>query len=187
MATTHSAYRERVHNALGRWPELAWLNRFLQTPQPATVYDETIAQIFDLDDSHFTTSGQEATAGSLSEALNVEQTGRLRVVLVVHGDSWDVDRDIVDVVCSKYSLDPRFVSKHFDYPGILNEGNCPRDIYEAIQNVNEDYLTHEYSWDIGGEVFSQMSTKLGLCFSFAYQKECLSMAIHEEDLNTTRE
>ena len=187
MAINHSAYRERVHNALGRWPELAWLNRFLQTPKPATVRDDTAAQIFDLHDTHFTTSGQEATAGSLSEALNVEQTGRLRVVMVSHGASWDVDRDIVDVVCTKYSLDPRFVAKHFHYPDIRCEHSHPRDINEAIRKVNEDCYHHKYSWDLGGEVFSQLSTKLGLCFFFAYQRECLSMAIHEEDLNTTRE
>ena len=189
MATTHSAYRDRVHNALGRWPELAWLKRFLQTPKPATGQeDETVAQIFDLNDSHFTTSGPEAIATSFSEALEVEQTGRLRVVLISHGFSWDVDRDLVDVVCSKYSLDPRFLAKHFDYPSIRYEANCPRDLRDAEERVNFNYYNEvEYPWDLGGEVFSQLSTKLGLCFFFAYQNECLSVAIHEEDLHTTRE
>lgn len=186
METTHSSYRERVHSALGRWPELAWLNRFLQTPKPATVEDETAAQIFDLDGTHFTTSGQEASAISLSQALNVEQIGRLRVVLVSHGDSWDVDRDIVDVVCTKYSLDPRFVAKHFDYPKIRFEDNCPRDLFSAIKRVNNS-SRNKYTWDLGGEVCSQLSTKVGLCFFFAYEKECLSVALHEEDLNTTRQ
>ncbi|MDI1492664.1 MAG: hypothetical protein OHK93_004446 [Ramalina farinacea] len=152
MATTHSAYRERVHNALGRWPELAWLNRFLQTPKPSTVRDETIAQILDLHDTHFTTSGEEASATSLSQALDVEQTGRLRIVLISHGDSWDVDRDIVDVVCSKYSLDPRFVAKHFDYPWIRYEGNCPPDLFKAIERVDDDSYTNKYTWDLGGEM-----------------------------------
>ena len=31
---------------------------------------------------------------------------QVRLVLVCHRDSWDVDRDIVDVACSEYDLDP---------------------------------------------------------------------------------
>lgn len=188
MATTHSAYRDSVNSALGRWPELAWLNRLLQTPKPSTVQDETVAQIFDLHGAYFRTSGPEASPTSLSQALDVEHFERLRVVLISHGDSWDVDRDLLDVVCSKYSLDPRFLAKHLDYPKIRCESNRPRDLRNAVESVNEHYyLSAGYTWNLGGEVFSQLSTTLGSCFSFAYEKECLSIAVHEEDHKVTRE
>jgi len=83
------------------------------------------------------TSGSDGTAASLSQDLEIEAWGsRLRVILVGHGESWDVDRDSVDLICSRYSLGPRFVAKHFDYQGIQDEENCPQDLRRALNSLS---------------------------------------------------
>ncbi len=112
--------------------------RYLQTPVPADG-DRTSGQVFELIGNGFVTSGIDGTAASLSQSLDVEAQGsRLRIILIGHGKSWDVDRDIVDPICSRYSLDLRFVAKHFHYPGVEYEPNCPRDIPLALEEVNHD-------------------------------------------------
>ncbi|KAL8917771.1 MAG: hypothetical protein Q9208_007752 [Pyrenodesmia sp. 3 TL-2023] len=126
------------------------------------------------------------TAGDFSQALDIEADGsRLRIVLLGHGPSWDVDRDMVDVVCSKYQVDPRFLVRHFDYITVQEEENCPGDIADAIAAVDEDYFENKYTWNLGGEVMSPLSMQLGSCFFFAYAAQCLSVAIHEEGHKVT--
>ncbi|KAL8716988.1 MAG: hypothetical protein Q9225_005724 [Loekoesia sp. 1 TL-2023] len=185
MSTTFSAYRDLVNKSLSRWPELSWLNRFLQTPKPADG-DETFTHVFELVGVRLVECQNDGTAASLSRALESEaHNSRLRIVLIGHGDSWDVDRDILDVVCSKYSVDPRFLARHFDYPGIQFEKNCPRDFRHAIQEVSQD-CNKQYTWDLGGDVMSHLSLQqLGSCFLFAYDSESLSLATHQEDLKVT--
>ncbi|KAL8822560.1 MAG: hypothetical protein Q9191_006706 [Dirinaria sp. TL-2023a] len=179
MPTRFSAYRDSIRSSLSKWPEFSWLNRFLQTPKQADG-DKTSAYVFELIGNRFVASQADDTAASLSQAIDFEVQGsRLRVLLVVHGESWDVDRDIVDLVCSKYSIDPRFVARHFGYPRNQWEKNCPGDLRHAIQEYDL-YSTGECSWDLGGDVMSSLSMQLGSCFYFSYENECLSLAVHRE-------
>lgn len=95
MSTTFSAYRDSINKSLSSWPELSWLNRFLQTPKPADG-DKTFAHVFKLVGGRLLESPNYGTAASLSRALEREaRNSRLRIVLIGHGDSWDVDRDIL--------------------------------------------------------------------------------------------
>ncbi|KAL8685603.1 MAG: hypothetical protein Q9218_007658, partial [Villophora microphyllina] len=71
------------------------------TPTPAD-RDATSAQIFDLTSDRFVASDIHNTAASFAQALEVEaQKSRLRVILIGYLESWDVNRDIVDVLCSR--------------------------------------------------------------------------------------
>lgn len=181
MEVNFSSYRDSINASLRQWPELSWLNRFLQTPTPANG-DKTSVHVFELLDNHFVESGTDSTAASLSQVLEVNvQSSRLRIVLICHGNSWDVDRNIVDIVCSKYSVDPRFVAKHFDYPDIRFEKNCPQDLRSAVNKVNDHYSENKYIWELGGDVMFPLSVQLGSCFSFAYQMNCLSLAVCQKD------
>ncbi|KAL9620226.1 MAG: hypothetical protein Q9160_005235 [Pyrenula sp. 1 TL-2023] len=175
-----STYRDSIRASLIHWPELTWLNRFLQTSKPDDG-DKTFAHVFELIDNRFVGSEAQTNATSFAQAIEANVPGsRLRLVLICHGQSWDVDRDIVDVVCSKYDIDPRFVAKHFDHPAIRYERHCPRDLRRALNEVDEDFFQSEYTWDLGGDVMSPLSFQLGSCYYFAYEKECLSLAIHPE-------
>ncbi|KAL8705278.1 MAG: hypothetical protein Q9201_001609 [Fulgogasparrea decipioides] len=186
MSTEFSAYRDSVHRSLNQWPELSWLDRFLRTSTPANG-DPTSPQVFDLIGNRFVASETDGTAASFSQALGVEaQDSRLRLVLVGHGESWDVDRDIVDVLCSRYSIDPRFVAQHFEHPGIRFEKNCPRDICLALDEVDKDFFINRYTWDLGGDVMFLSSAQLGSYFFLTYMSEGLSLAVHNEDLRVTR-
>ncbi|KAI4113106.1 MAG: hypothetical protein LQ338_008233 [Usnochroma carphineum] len=189
MSTQFSTYRDAINRSLHEWPELTWLNRFLQAPSPADGHG-TSAQIFELIGTRFRNRfaafESDGTAAAFSQALEVEtKDSRLRIVLIGHGESWDVDRDIIDVVCSKYNVDPRFLAKHFDYPDIRWEKNCPPDIRLAVENVNRDYIENKYTWDLGGDVMSPLSMQLDSCFFFAYDTQSLSLAIHREDDKVT--
>jgi len=169
MSKQFSTYRHSISASLGKWPELSWLNRFLQTPTPADG-DRTSAQVFELIGNAFVTSGIDGTAASLLQDLEVEAPGsRLRVILIGHGQSWDVDRDIVDLICSRYGLDPRFVARHFDYPRILYERNRPRDFRLALENANHGPYEDTYTWDLGGDVMSSLSIQPDSCFFFSYE------------------
>ena len=180
MSTKFSTYRDLVRSSLSKWHELSWLARFLQTPKPADG-EGTSAHVFELIENHFVASQTDGTAASLSQALEVEaQDSRLRIVLLAHGDSWDVDRDLVDIVCSRYRIDPRFVAQHFDYPSIDREKNCPRDLRLAIDELRQRTYRDQYPWDHGGDVMSSLSMQLGSSFFFSYKKECLSLAVHQE-------
>lgn len=186
MSTSFSTYRDAIsRSSLTHWPELSWLSRFLQTPKPASG-DETSAKIFDLVDDRLLESNDVDTAASLSQALESQvPDSRLRLVLVGHGDSWDVDRDMLDVVCNKYDVDPRFLAKHLDYPTIRCEKHCPSHLRHAVQSADDDFLLNGYSWDLGGEIMSHLSLQLGSCFFFAYASECLSLMVLQEDLRVT--
>lgn len=130
-----SAYRDSLRAHASQWPELSWLDRFLHAPKPANG-DGTSARVFELIGNRFIKSEVDGTAASFSKAIEAEaHNSRMRIVLVSHGQSWDVDRDFVDIVCSKYRLDPRFVANHFDYPGIRDEKNHPRDLRLRIDKV----------------------------------------------------
>lgn len=180
-----SAYRDSIRTSLSHWPELAWLNRFLQTAKPNDG-DRTFAHVFELIDNHFVASEAQFTATSLAQAIETKvQASRLRIVLICHGQSWDVDRDIVDVVCSKYSIDPRFMARHFNHSAIRFERNCPGDIGVALQRVDHLSFNNQYSWDLGGEIMSPLSMQSGSCFFFAYEGECLSLAVHRERFQDT--
>ncbi|KAL8725697.1 MAG: hypothetical protein Q9181_006315 [Wetmoreana brouardii] len=180
MSTVFSAYRDSVRRSLNQWPELSWLDRFLHTPKPANG-DATSAQVFDLIGNRFVASEPHGTAPSFSQALGVEaQDSRLRLVLVGHGESWDVDRDIVDVICSRYSIDPRFVAQHFDYQHIRREKTCPRDLRLALEKVDANYYLNKYTWDLGGDVMFSSSAQLGSFFSLTYETEGLSLAVHNQ-------
>ena len=180
MAGQFSAYRDCIKDSLSRWPEFSCLNRFLQTSKPANAH-ATSAHIFDLVDNRLVPTGTDYSAASFSENLAVQVQGsRVRVVLICHGDSWDVDREIVDVACSNYGIDPRFVARHFDHSQIRFEKNCPRDLLDSIEEVNNNYYEHRYSWDHGGLLMSPLSVQLGSCYSIAYKTDCLSIAVHHE-------
>lgn len=161
--------------------------RYLQTPVPADG-DRASGQVFELIGNGFVTSGIDGTAASLSQSLDVEAQGsRLRIILIGHGKSWDVDRDIVDPICSRYSLDLRFVAKHFHYPGVEYEPNCPRDIPLALEEVNHDPYPNQYTWHLGGDTMSSLTIQPGSCFFFSYKDKCLSLAIHQNDPKVTCE
>ena len=186
MSAEFGSYRETVRKCAAKWPELEWIHRFLQTPKPADAND-TYAQTFDFIDSSVVESDVFRTPRLFSETLNNPLPGSsLRVVLVCHGDSWTVDRDIVDVACAKYDLDPRFVSQHFDYPYAKWEKNCPRDISKALAAVDDHYFENKYTWSLGGAIISSLSLQLSGHFCFAYKHECLSLKVLEEASGTTR-
>lgn len=185
MSTSFSEYRDSINRSLGDWPQLSWLNRLLQTRKPVDE-DATLGKIFELIGDRCVGSRTYKSAADFSQALDVERNdSQLRIVMIGHGRSWDVDRDMIDVVCSKYDVDPRFLVKHFDYPTVQWEKNCPGDISSGINDVNNDYYKNTYTWDLGGEVLSPLSIQSGSCFFFAYDDQCLSLAIHEEDHRVT--
>lgn len=167
MSTPFSSYRDAITRSfLARWPELSWLSRFLETPKP-TNSDETSARIFDLVGDRLLESGNVDTVASLSQALETRSSdSRLRLVFVGHGDSWDVDRDILDVVCKRYDVDPRFLAKHLDYPTIRYEQHCPPQLYRAIKSADQDFYLNKYTWDLGGEISSRFVSAAGILFLF---------------------
>lgn len=186
MSTPFSTYRDSINRSLSHWPELSWLDRLLQTPKHATG-DKTSAQVFDLVGNRLLESSNVDTAASSSQALGSQAPdSRLRLVLVGHGDSWDVDRDMLDVVCSRYRVDPRFLARHLDYPTVHYEKHCPPQIKAAVE-VNRDFFLNKYTWELGGDIMSHLSLHLGSCFFFAYASEGLSLTIHREDHKVTRE
>ena len=183
MSTDIPSYRQRIAWSLSNWPELSWLHRFLQTPTPANG-DYTYANVFELIGHHFVAVSHDGDGVPLSQALEDRaEDSRLRLVLITHGDSWDVDRDVVDTVCNKYSLDPRFVARHFDYPDIQHELNCPEDLYHAIDRL---YTKDDYPWELGGDLMFSLSMELKSCFFITYMTECLSFAIHQQENRSTR-
>ncbi|KAI4147067.1 MAG: hypothetical protein L6R39_003248 [Caloplaca ligustica] len=189
MSTRFSTYRDSINKSLGKWPELSWLNRLLQTPKPADG-DETTAQIFDLVGSRFCASDVYRTAELFSQGIETKvRDSWLRLVLVGHGQSWDVDRDMIDVACDKFDVDPRFLAKHFDYLTIKWEKRCPPDIRSAFNNYSTftdgDFHEDEHFWDLTSDILSALSMRPGSCFFFAYEDQCLSLAIHPEDENVT--
>ncbi|KAL9059752.1 MAG: hypothetical protein Q9162_001053 [Coniocarpon cinnabarinum] len=186
MSNEFSKYRDALRDCVRRWPELVWVHRFLQTSKPANV-DSTYAQTFDFYDGRVAASDVFYDPASFSAALVRQvQSSRLRLVLVCHGESWDIDRDIVDVMCSRYDLDPRFVSQHFDYPDVKFERNCPRDISDAHKAADHDYYENKYEWKMGGSLLPPWSLQLDSHFRFAYRRECLSLKILREESGATR-
>ncbi|KAF2237992.1 hypothetical protein EV356DRAFT_332540 [Viridothelium virens] len=178
-------YRDSVRESLDEWPELSWLNRFLQTPSPVGG-SETSAQVFDLIGTHFIASPIDGTPGSLANMLNTQsQDSRFRVVLLCHGDSWNVERDVVDVIGDRYDVDPRVMAKHFDYREIKRESNCPVDIRQGLVNVDRDYISNKYTWKLGGDLICSLSTPLNSWFSFNYDHECLSFVVRKDSSKTT--
>jgi hypothetical protein len=82
--------------------------------------------------------------GHYTELWHPFSKSRLKAVVVSLGDSWDVGRDMVDVVSTRFDLDPRILMGHFDYSYCLKEANCPLD----IDSRREEGLTATlYTWD----------------------------------------
>ena len=174
MSAEFSSYRDSIRSSLKSWPELSWLSRFLQTPKPAGG-DKTSAQVFNFIGNRFIASESNSTAASIFKATEDDTEGSLlRIVVISHGKSWDVDRDIIDAVCSRYGVDPRFIASHFDYSTIWDEENYPSDLHE-----------NQFAWNLGDDTMSPLSMQLDSCFSFAYKEQCLSVAIHEKHSRTT--
>ncbi|KAL8832900.1 MAG: hypothetical protein Q9170_004680 [Blastenia crenularia] len=166
-------------------PTLGPTRLLLQTPKPADG-DEMTAHVFELTGEHLVECQNDGTPASFSRTLDSESPNSpLRVVVVGHGNSWDVDRDILDVLCSKYNIDPHFLARHLDYPTVWYEKHCPRDLCHGVEKADRDYYKKKYSWDLGGDVMSHLSLPPGSCFFFAYRAYSMSVAVHQEDLKVT--
>ena len=112
-----TAYRDRIHASLGKWPEFSWLNLFFQTTQPAGVDDQTVVYISDLCNDQLLTYRVEGDLSHLQAEMCAEvENSSLRFVFLCHVDSWSINRDVLDVVCSHFELDPRVLVGHLDYP-----------------------------------------------------------------------
>lgn len=174
-------YRDTVNESLQHWQELAWLNRFLLTPTPSK-REDTSAIVFDLIDQRMKQTEISKDAASFSKFLNVEShRSTFRLILVEHGESWDIDREMLDVVCSKYNVDPRFVASHLGHSEIHYEENCPNDLARDIGLLNRGAKCRRYDWSLGGELANTLSFSGGSVFFFSYRTMALSLAVHRDD------
>ena len=175
MEPAYTKYSDAVHAALQHWPELAWLNRFLQTPQPSGG-EATSAIILDLVGDTLQPSRTAEDADAFHELLKTIEPGiKYRVVALLHGLTFDVDRSMVNVLCDRYQLDPRFVSKHFAYDDVHDERNCPQDM---LSNFCDEHA-------LRGEIMCPLSVSDGSCFTFTFGEDCLSLALHQEEDSIT--
>lgn len=96
----------------------------------------------------------------------------MRFVFLCHSDSWSVNRDLLDVVCSYFELDPRVLVGHLDYPGAIEEKHCPGDFRSKMNNLS--FSTHPYPafhpWELGGDLTSPFDEHVGHSFRFCYRE-----------------
>jgi hypothetical protein len=119
------------------WPELTWLNRFLSA-QVENVAEKTSVSVLTLQGQRLVPHESPLNAESLhAELWHPVAFSSLRVVLIGHGESWDVDRDIVDVVAARCDLGPRFLMRHFDHKYNWAEKRCPLEFKKNIRSMND--------------------------------------------------
>ena len=126
------------------WPELTWLNLFLSA-QVENVAEKTSVSVLTLQGQRLVPHESPLNAKSLhAELWYPSAVSNLRVVLIGHGESWDVDRDIVDVVAARFDLDPRFLMRHFDHKYDWVEKECPLEVKKNMRAMNDSIDPDHY-------------------------------------------
>ncbi len=139
---TFTTYRDHIHASLPEWPEFSSLNRFLQTSKPAATAD-TKVYISDFHNDRLLTHQVEGSLSHLQSELGADaEDSRLRFVILCHTESWSIDRDVLDVVCSQIEVEPRVLASHLDYPHATYESHYPPDL---LRRLNKE----GYPWDLG--------------------------------------
>ena len=102
----YQSYRDYVQHLQNEWPELTWLDQFLNTEVPTN--DTTTVGICDLIQDKLVYNDYSGDLRRLEDDLhNNPRPSKLRVVILTHVDSWTVDRQVLDVIGRKLDLEPR--------------------------------------------------------------------------------
>ena len=117
------SYKDIVSARRSERPEYEWLQTFLEHPGPCN--SETLAVVFDSDGETLIERGQfSADTPQFSRILAARPSEvRTRYIVVSYQQSWNVDRSIVEKLCSTYNVEPDFFREHFYYHDIYSEDN----------------------------------------------------------------
>ena len=182
-------YHQALSESLERWRELDWLKRFLTTAIRADeIVQNTHATFLELRGQRLVPFAQAENVRILNRILEAPETNsNLRIIIFTHGESWDVDREMLDVVCQKYKIDPRFLVNHLGHAGVHLERNCPKDITLDVGGLQRGNNGAIYNWKLGGELANNASFQTGSAFFFSYENSALSLAIDRDSARTTGE
>ena len=178
----YQSYAEYVRHLQDEWPELAWLDRFMNTKVPGP-HGETTVGICDLVREKLVYHDFSGDPDRLGDALSSNpQDSPLRVVVLTHVDSWDVNRQIVDVLGAKLDVDPRFLMSHFNHRKSYLEACCPGDISWSVARANPLMDLDKLGWNFDGDPFALPGAHSDSFCRVEYSTEFMSlMACESQD------
>ena len=102
-----NAYRQKL-SQMRQFPQCRWLldELFLKSPSP---HSNTSISLIDNHDGHRLEENTDLESMLKSASLRITT----RIVVLVHNGPDNVDRDILDKICSAFDIDPLFVMSHF--------------------------------------------------------------------------
>jgi hypothetical protein len=103
---------------------------------------------------------------SLTSALNASEANvATRIIVVVHSDFNEIDKDSIAQICGRYNVDPLFVMSHFFWmartqtvQGAASEPDVPQPIFLASE---VKFLSMDYGSELSGILLEEAIPRTG--------------------------
>lgn len=156
----------------------AWLHEYLK-PRPVPSEDPVTLKLF-------WTHCTETESSLRSENIPITRQGTtvlshrldgdlstLRAVVLCHGQSADVDGQLVTILTEKLGLESAFIRQHLDYRNFRHERNCQADLQNLLRTGTSRIPEFKMRW----KPVKLPSESCGKALKIGMDDDCMSFCL----------